>query len=135
MQKSWPECRRQFKEVFVPNQMAEDGSFPLELKRTKPYGYSIFQLDNMVTLCQVLSTPGDNLWTFKLPDGRGIAVAMQYLYPFLADKSKGPLPPDVQAWNDLRPAREPSLLFAGLALDKPKYLELWRKLPYDPTDP
>ncbi len=127
------ECRRQFKEVFVPNQMAEDGSFPLELKRTKPYGYSIFQLDNMATLCQVLSTPDDNLWTFKLPDGRGIAVAMQYLYPFLADKSKWPLPPDVQAWNDW-PAREPSLLFAGLALDKPKYLELWRKLPADPTD-
>ena len=50
------ECRRQFKEVFVPNQMAADGSFPLELKRTKPYGYSIFQLDNMVTLCQVLSS-------------------------------------------------------------------------------
>jgi hypothetical protein len=127
------ECRRQFKEVFVPNQMAADGSFPLELKRTKPYGYSIFQLDNMTTLCQVLSTPDDNLWTFKLPDGRGIAVAMQYLYPFLADKSKWPLPPDVQAWNDW-PAREPSLLFAGLALDKPKYLELWRKLPADPTD-
>jgi len=128
------ECRRQFKEVFVPNQMAADGSFPLELKRTKPYGYSIFQLDNMATLCQVLSTPDDNLWAFKLPDGRGIAVAMQYLYPFLADKSKWPLPPDVQAWNDW-PAREPSLLFAGLALSRPEYLELWRRLPADPNDP
>ncbi len=49
-------CRKQFKEVFVPKQMAADGSFPLELARTKPYGYSIFQLDNMATLCQVLST-------------------------------------------------------------------------------
>ena len=133
-QEKLAECRRQFKEVFVPNQMAEDGSFPLELKRTKPYGYSIFQLDNMATLCQVLSTPDDNLWTFKLADGRGIGVAMEYLYPYLADKSQWPLPPDVQAWNDW-PAREPSLLFAGLALDQPKYLELWRKLPADPTDP
>ena len=50
------ECRRQFKDVFVPNQMAADGSFPAELARTKPYGYSIFQLDNMATLCQVLSS-------------------------------------------------------------------------------
>src|SRR5690606_26149062 len=44
---SLAECRRRFKEVFVPGQMGDDGSFPLELARTKPYGYSIFQLDNM----------------------------------------------------------------------------------------
>jgi hypothetical protein len=114
--------------------MAVDGSFPLELNRTKPYGYSIFQLDNLATLCMVLSTTNENLWTFKLADGRGIRVAMEFLYPYLADKSKWPHPPDVQAW-DAWPARQPSLLFAGLALREPKYLELWRKLPPDPTDP
>ena len=127
------ESRRQFKDVFVPDQMATDGSFPLELKRTKPYGYSIFQLDNMAILCQVLSTSGASLWKFETSDGRGIRRAMVYLYPFLVDKSKWPLPPDVQAWNDW-PARQPSLLFAGLALNEPKYLELWRKLPADPTN-
>jgi hypothetical protein len=127
------ECRRQFKEVFVPNQMAADGSFPLELKRTKPYAYSIFQLDNMATLCQVLSTPENDLWTFELPDGRGIRKAMAYLHPFLADKSKWPLKPDVQAWDGW-PARQPSLLFAGLALGQQEYLDLWRELPPDPAD-
>lgn len=127
------ECRRQFKEVFVPNQMAVDGSFPLELKRTKPYGYSIFQVDNLATLCQVLSTPADNLWEFKLADGRGIGVAMEFLFPYLADKSKWPHAPDVQAW-EAWPARQPCLLFAGLALDKPDYLQLWRKLPADPVN-
>jgi hypothetical protein len=128
------ECRRQFKEVFVPNQMAADGSFPAELKRTKPYAYSIFQLDNLAALGQLLSRPGDNLWAFTLPDGRGLRPAMAYLYPFLADKSKWPLPPDAQAWAGW-PARQPCLLFAGRALDEPRYLELWRQLPADPTDP
>jgi hypothetical protein len=127
------ECRRQFKEVFVPNQMAADGSFPAELKRTKPYGYSIFQLDNMAALCQVLSTPADNLWSFALPDGRGIRKAMQFLYPCLADKSKWPYAPDIQAWDGW-PARQPSLLFAGRALNEPEYLTLWMKLPADPED-
>jgi hypothetical protein len=127
------ECRRQFREVFVQNQMAADGSFPLELKRTKPYGYSIFQLDNMVTLCQVLSTPDDNLWKFELPDGRGIRKAVAYLEPFLADKSKWPLKPDVMAWDGW-PTRQSSLLFAGLAFDEQKYLELWKTLPPDPAD-
>ena len=129
-------CRREYKEVFVPRQMAEDGGFPLELARTKPYGYSIFQLDNMTTLCQVLSTEADNLWTFELPDGdgRGIRKAVAFLYPFLADKSKWTLKPDVQAWAGW-PARQPHLLFAGLALGEKSYLDLWQKLPADPTDP
>ncbi len=127
------QCRRQFKEVFVPKQMAADGSFPAELKRTKPYGYSIFQLDNMATLCQVLSTPEDSLWTFELPDGRGIRQAMEFLYPYLADKSKWPRKPDVQAWESW-PVRQPCLLFAGLALGNQKYLDLWKKLRPDPAD-
>ena len=128
------ESRRRFKEVFVAKQMAPDGSFPAELKRTKPYAYSIFQLDNMTTLCQVLSTPTDNLWTFELPDGRGIRKAVAYLYPFLADKSSWKLKPDVQAWEGW-PARQPSLLFAGFAFGEDKYLDLWKKLPPDPADP
>ncbi len=127
------ECRRRYKEVFVPRQMTADGSFPAELARTKPYGYSIFQLDNMAKLCQVLSSTNDSLWSFTLPDGRGIRKAMEFLYPYLADKSKWPHPPDVQAWAGW-PMRQPCLLFAGLAFGEPKYLELWKKLPPDPTD-
>src|SRR3954471_19083239 len=34
--------REQFKKAFVGKQMAADGSFPQELRRTKPYGYSLF---------------------------------------------------------------------------------------------
>lgn len=133
-EKALAECRRRFKEVLVPDQMAQDGGFPRELERTKPYAYSIFQLDNMATLCQVLSTPDDNLWKFELPDGRGIRKAMAYLYPYLADKSAWPLVPDVESWEGW-PARQPSLLSAGLALDEPRYLDLWKRLKPDPTDP
>lgn len=128
------ECRRRFKDVFVPEQMAADGSFPAELARTKPYAYSIFQLDNMVTLCQVLSRPDDNLWKFELTDGRGIRKALAFLYPYLADKSKWPRKPDVQAW-EAWPSRQPCLIFGGLALGEKPYLDLWQKLPPDPVDP
>ncbi|MCX6873269.1 MAG: alginate lyase family protein [Verrucomicrobia bacterium] len=125
------ECRRQFKEVFLVKQMDPDGSFPAELKRTKPYGYSIFQLENMATLCQVLATKDDNLWTYQTQDGRSIRRAMEYLYPYLEAKSKWPLKPDVQAWEGW-PARQSCLLFAGLAFGEPKYLELWKRLKPDP---
>ncbi|MEN6335465.1 MAG: alginate lyase family protein, partial [Phycisphaerales bacterium] len=126
-------CRRRYKEVFVPQQMAVDGSFPQELARTKPYGYSIFQLDNMAILCQLLSTPDENLWTFALPDGRGIRKAVEYLYPYLRDKSAWTRKPDVEhfeAW----PVRQPALLFAGYAFGEGKYIDLWETLEPDPTD-
>jgi hypothetical protein len=54
------------------------------------------------------------------------------MYPYMADKSKWPHPPDVM-YFDQWPVREQSLLFAGLALKKPEYLALWRKLNPDPT--
>jgi len=127
------ECRRQFKEVFIPKQMAPNGSFPLELKRTKPYAYSIFQLDNMTTLCRVLSTPDENLWAFELPDGRSIKKGIAYLEPYLADKSSWPLKPDVQAWAGW-PTRQPALLMGGIAYGDPTYIDLWKKLHPDPSD-
>jgi Alginate lyase len=56
--------RTRFKTILVPNQMAPDGSFPRELKRTKPYSYSIFNLDVMATLCESLRAPGEDLFRF-----------------------------------------------------------------------
>ncbi|GMA61136.1 alginate lyase family protein [Alicyclobacillus fastidiosus] len=126
-------CRNQFKRVLVPDQMALDGSFPRELSRTKPYNYSIFILDNLVALCHVLSTEKENLWEFQLPDGRGIRRALEFLYPYLKDKTKWPYTPDVEHFEAL-PVRVPSLLFAGLGLSDNRFLELWRRLPPDSTD-
>jgi hypothetical protein len=125
-------CKNRYETVLMPNQEAPDGSFPEELRRTKPYGYSLFNLDAFAILTQTLSTKSDNLWKWQLPDGRGMAKAVAYMYPFILDKKKWPLKPDVM-YFDQWPVRQPSLLFAGLALDKPEYLELWRKLDGDPT--
>jgi hypothetical protein len=125
-------CRARFKDVLVPQQIATDGSFPLELARTKPYGYSLFNLDAMAAVCQILSTSDDNLWTFALPDGRGIAKSLAFMAPFIADKRKWPGKPDVM-YHDNWPIRHSSLLFGGLALQRRDYIGLWRKLNPDPT--
>jgi hypothetical protein len=126
------EMRTRFKTVLVPNQIAADGSFPEELRRTKPYGYSLFNLDAMATVAQILSTPGDNLWTFALPDGRGLRRAMEFMVPYIRDRKGWPKPPDVM-YDREWPMRQASLLFAGLSLDKPEYLALWATLPADST--
>jgi len=126
-------CRNRFKEVLLPSQIAADGSFPLELKRTKPYGYSIFNLDAMTTLCQVLSDKNDNLWTYQTPDGRSIKKGIEFLYPFLKDKNTWPYAHDVMHWESW-PVAQPSLVFGAAAYGNADWLNTWKKLDHAPTD-
>ncbi len=125
-------CKTRYKTVLVPSHMAADGSFPRELGRTKPYGYSLFNLDAMATVCQILSNRSDDLWTFELPDGRGMRKALAFMAPYIADKKTWPHKPDVMYFDEW-PVRQPSLLFGGVALGKLDYVAMWRKLDADPT--
>jgi hypothetical protein len=136
-------ARKRFKEVLLPSQMAADGSFPQELRRTKPYSYSMFNLDAMSTLCEIASTPEDNLWAFTLPDGRNMKKGEEFMAPYIKDKSawlkflagtgdkygkdKGP---DVMFWDNW-PVRSASLLFEGEAYGEQKWIDLWVSLPAD----
>ena len=126
-------CRNRFKEVLLPSQIAADGSFPLELKRTKPYGYSIFNLDAMTTICQLLSNETDNLWAFQTPDGRSIKKGIEFLYPYLKDKNTWPYPHDVMHWESW-PIAQPSLIFGAAAYGNESWLSTWKNLEHSPTD-
>jgi len=127
-------CRDRYRNNLMPDQLGQDGSFPLELSRTKPYSYSLFDLDVLAIVCQIASarqTSADDLWQFALPNGNKYQKAVDFMFPFIQDKSKWPYAKDVEYFDDL-PNRQPSLLFAGLAYREPRYIELWRKLPADP---
>ncbi len=124
-------CSDRYKTVLLPNQMAVDGSFPREMSRTKPYGYSVFNLDAMTTICQILSTPQDNLWTFETADGKSIRKGVEYFYPFVKDKSKWPLKPDVMYWDNW-PVAQPFLIFAADAFQEQTWFKTWQKLEHDP---
>ena len=123
-------CRKRFKEVLLPNQMAQDGSFPLELNRTKPYNYSLFYLDAMATICQILSTEKENLWNYTLQNGRNMRKGIEFMFPFIADKSKWTYKQDVMFF-EYYPVRQPSLLFAGLAYNEVKFIFTWKTTVYD----
>jgi len=125
-------CRERFKNVLLPNQMARDGSFPLELKRTKPYGYSLFNLDAFFTTAEILSDKDNNLYTFSTPEGLNLQRGVEFLFPFVNDKTTWTYPPDVMYFDEW-PVRHPFLLFAGKAYNKPEYIELWKTLEGYPT--
>lgn len=127
-------CAARFREKLIPDQVASDGSLPLELSRTKPYSYSLFNMDVLATICQILSTPSDSLWSFATPDRRGMKKVIAWMAPFIADKSKWPKPPDVEYFTNL-PVRQPSLLFGGIAYGQPQWIKLWKKLNPEPAVP
>lgn len=124
-------CRDRFKKNLLPGQMADDGSFPRELRRTKPYGYSLFNLDAMVMVCVILSDEDDDLWTFQTADGRSIRKAIQFLYPYVKDKDTWPYAKDVMYWSNW-PVAHPFLVMGAWRFQYREWFETWKSLDHDP---
>ena len=124
-------CRTRYKEILLPDQMATDGSFPQELKRTKPYGYSLFNLDAMTMICQILSDEKNDLWNYKTIDGKSVRKGIEYLYPFVADKSKWPFNHDVMYWDEW-PVAHPFLVFGSNKFYEKQWFATWRSLKHFP---
>ena len=125
-------CRNRYKEVLLPNQMADDGSFPRETGRTKPYGYSLFNLDAMATVCQILSDEQNDLWNYTTPKGQCMAKGLEFIYPYVSDKNKWPFQKDVLYWDEW-PVAQPFLVFGAAALNRSDYFDLWAGLDHDPV--
>ena len=124
-------CRDRYKTVLLPNQMATDGGFPRELKRTKPYGYSLFNLDAMTMVCLILSDKDHDLWSFQTPDGKSIKAGLSFLYPYVADKSKWPFQKDVMYWENW-PVAHPFLVFGAAAFNVKAWFDTWKRLDHKP---
>ena len=125
-------CDNRFKTLLLPSQMDVNGSFPLELKRTKPYGYSLFNLDAMYTLAHVLSTKENNLWEYKTSNGLSLKKGIEFLYPFVANKNSWTLPKDIMYWENW-PVAHPFLLFGYAAYGNQNWLTTWSNLEHFPT--
>jgi hypothetical protein len=127
------DCIKRYQTLLLPNQMAADGSFPLELKRTKPYGYSLFNLDAMATICQVLSDAQTNLWNYTTQDGKNISKGIAFMYPYVLNKTTWPYPADVMYWNEW-PVAHPFLVFGAANLKQKHWWELWKKGEHAPQN-
>jgi hypothetical protein len=125
-------CRNRFKTVLLPTQLKADGSFPLEMARTKPYGYSLFNLDAMTTICHVLSSKSESLWEFTLPDGGNMKKAVEFMVPYVENKAAWQWKQDVMYWNEW-PVAQPFLLFGASKFKQKNWLETWKQLEHFPT--
>lgn len=125
-------CRNRYKDIILPGQMALDGSFPEELRRTKPYGYSLFNLDAMSMVCLILSDKNNDLINYRTSDGRCLKKGIEFLYPFVADKSKWTWPHDVMYWDNW-PVAHPFLIFGAYEFGNKEWFETWKSLDHFPV--
>jgi hypothetical protein len=119
-------CRQHFK-TLLSSQMAPDGGFPDELNRTKPYNYSLFNIEGFAVAAYFASIDADNLWLYESENG-SIRKAIDFMLPFIADKSRWPYRKDIVHFDEL-PIQSLFLYLAAQAYQEPHYLEIWKKLP------
>jgi hypothetical protein len=127
-------CRKHYVEILLPTQMAQDGSLPLEIERTKPYSYSLFCLDGFATLTWILTDKEFNGWKYILPDGRGMQKGVDYIKPYVIDKNTWPFKKDISHWDE-QPGRRPFMFFAAIIQQQPEWISIWEKCSAEfPTD-
>ena len=96
------------------------------MSRTKPYSYTLFNLEGYAVLCEMASAETDPLWTYEGKNG-SIRKAWDFMFPFIQNKAICIKPPDVQHFDEL-PIQSAGLLFAARACAAEDYLQLWQRL-------
>jgi hypothetical protein len=132
-EKALSELRHRFKAVTVRAQINAEGLFPHELPTENPLRNSLYNLDLLGGVCQLLSTQFESIWDHELQDGPGMRAAVAKHAYYIANKVKWPYPADVKGFGGL-PYRRPALVFAGRAFGQAEYVTLWRGLNPDPVD-
>lgn len=84
------EVARTARQKRIAVQVEPDGRQPLELVRTRAWGYSVGNLGGLMLLARLSENVGVDLWHYETSDGRSLRKALDYLAPFAVGDAKWP---------------------------------------------
>ncbi len=76
------ECIEASKTKRIASQIEADGKQPLELARTKSWGYSLMNLSGLFHLAIIGERIGVDLWKYESENGSSIRKALDFLIPY-----------------------------------------------------
>jgi len=115
----------------IAMQIASDGSQPEELRRTRSWHYSLFNLEALFRLAGLGQRVGVDLWRYETPDRRGIRRALGFLIPFARRELPWPYP-SLGEWETI-PIVDLLIQAAG-AYAHPQYREVATQIDANETE-
>jgi hypothetical protein len=113
-----------YRDHIFATQVRADGSAPREEARTRGLWYSAFNLEAYVTTCRIAQLHGVDLWGVRTKSGATLSTVLDYLEPFFSDPRKW----NKEQINDFSNDGLYFIAFAGMGLNKPVEVALFRKL-------
>ncbi len=113
-----------YRDHVFPRQVKLDTNSPREDARTRSVAYPVFSLEADAMVCRIAQVHGVNLWNLRTKNGASLATVADKLAPFLADPRKG----GRELVSDVPNDSLYFLAFAGMGMNKPEYVALFRKL-------
>ncbi len=74
----------------IERQILPDGRQPEELRRTRSFSYSEFNVDAMTRLAEVARFVGVDLWHYRSPSGGSLRAALLFLAPYADERTTWP---------------------------------------------
>lgn len=123
-------CQTEFKKQ-LDVQMAEDGSFPDELGRTKPFHYMNYNVRGWTNYADLASTPNENLWDYSSKNGK-LKKAIDFAVSFYKNPQDWPYQTELE--KEIHPHRNDFLVMAYWGLEEEEYLNIWNELTSNKKD-
>jgi hypothetical protein len=115
----------------IARQIEPDGYQPLEIARTRSWGYSLYNLDGLTQLAVLGERVGVDLWRFETEDGRSIRRAIDALFPYAIGDAKWP---HAQITEFMPQSLFPILRRAASTYDDQKFKAMLARLPNESPD-